>query len=180
MEVPRVRFTVEDYYRMAEAGVLSAEDRVELIEGEVRGMAPIGPLHAGIVNRLVSLLHQRMGEEIIGVQNPIRLDEYNEPQPDVSVLRYRGDYYTRSHPSPEEVMLLVEVADRTLDYDRGEKLPLYARSGVPELWVVDVRRGMLEVYRVPGEEGYAQSERFAKGEWLRSGVLEAGVDEILP
>lgn len=180
MKVPRVRFTVEDYYRMAEAGILSAEDRVELIEGEVREMAPIGPLHAGIVNRLAALLHQRMGEEVIGVQNPVRLDEHNEPQPDVSVLRSREDYYTRSHPSPQDVLLLVEVADRTLDYDPGEKLPLYALAGIPEVWVVDVRQRVIEVCCEPQAAGYAHRGRFAQGERLQSDCVEARADEILP
>lgn len=159
------RFDVGDYYRMAETGILGPQDRVELIEGQIVDMAPIGSAHAGTVNRLVRLAAKAMaeGSVLVGIQNPLRLDAHNEPQPDLMLLRPRADDYRDSHPTPADVLLLVEVADSTLAYDRGPKLALYARHGVPEVWIVDLGGRAVEVCRQPGPEGYAERRRVMEG-----------------
>jgi Uma2 family endonuclease len=137
MEVKRRRFTVHDYHRMGEAGILHEDDRVELIEGELVEMTAIGTRHFSCVNRLNRLLVMHVGDDaIVSVQNPVRLNEYNEPQPDLTVIRPRD--YLESLPKPEDVLLLIEVSDTTLAYDRGVKLPLYARAGIREVWIVDL------------------------------------------
>jgi Uma2 family endonuclease len=132
MEVKRRRFTVHDYHRMGEAGILHEDDRVELIEGELVEMTAIGTRHFSCVNRLNRLLVMHVGDDaIVSVQNPVRLNEYNEPQPDLAVIRPRD--YKESLPMPEDVLLLIEVSDSTLAYDRGVKLTLYARAGIREV-----------------------------------------------
>ena len=162
---PPHRFDVDDYYRMAEAGILSAKDRVELIEGEVVDMAPIGSEHGGKVNRLNRLLAPAMaaGHAIVSVQNPLRLDRRNEPQPDLMLLRPRRDRYREGHPTAADVLLLVEISDSSLAYDSGPKLALYARHGVPEVWVVDIVGRTVEVCLEPGPQGYARRRQVAAG-----------------
>jgi hypothetical protein len=146
----RHRLTVDDYYRMAEAGILREDDRVELIEGEIIDMAPIGSTHAGTVKRLANLLMAAVGDTaIVSVQDPVRLGPRSEPQPDIALLRPRADYYTSAHPGPADVLLLVEVADASLTYDRDVKVPLYARHGVSEVWLVDLAGHRLHIHRVP-------------------------------
>ena len=159
------RFDVDDYHRMAEAGILGPEDRVELIEGEIIDMAPIGSAHAGMVNRLARLTAKAMaeGSVLVSNQNPLRLDAHNEPQPDLMLLRPRADDYRDGHPKPTDVLLLVEVADSTLAYDRGPKLALYARFGVPEVWIIDLGGRAVEICRKPGPDGYAERRRIADG-----------------
>jgi Uma2 family endonuclease len=132
MEVKRRRFTVHDYHRMGEAGILHEDDRVELIEGEIVEMAAIGTRHFSCVNRLNRLLVMSVGDEaVISVQNPVRLNEHTELQPDLAVIRARD--YRESLPEPDDVLLLIEVSDTTLAYDRGVKLPLYAKAGITEV-----------------------------------------------
>jgi Uma2 family endonuclease len=151
----RHRLTVADFYRMAEAGIFGEDDRVELIEGEIIDMAPIGPEHTSSVKRLNRLFDRAAGEQaIVSVQDPIRLDEHNEPEPDLALLRYREDFYRNAHPGPKDVLLLVEVAETSLRYDREIKLPLYAKHGIPEVWIVDLEKRRLEVYRRPEGETY--------------------------
>ena len=156
----RHKLNVDDYHRMAEAGILGEDDRVELINGELIDMAPIGQGHAGIVNGLTRVFVMTCGERaVVSVQNPLRLDGLNEPQPDVVVLRPRDDFYQRgAPPGPADVLLLVEVADSSLRYDRAVKLPLYARAGIGEVWIVDLRRRVVDVHRTPAEDGYATIE----------------------
>jgi len=122
-------FNVDEYHRMAATGVLSESDRVELIGGEILEMSPIGRRHAACVDRLTRLLVIRLGETaIVRVQNPIALGQHSEPQPDVSLLRPRDDFYASGHPSPEDVLLVIEVCETSIDYDRDIKLPEYAAS----------------------------------------------------
>ena len=160
------RFDVDDYHRMAEAGILSAEDRVELIEGEIIDMAPIGSAHGGTVVGLNELVARMVADGIVlaSVQGPLRLDRHNEPQPDLMLLRPRRDRYRNSHPTAADVLLLVEVADSSLAYDRGPKLALYARHGVPEVWVVDLIGRTVEICRRPGPQGYAERREIGDGE----------------
>jgi|ERR1041385_252797 Uma2 family endonuclease len=157
---PRL-FTVADYYRMMYAGILKRDDRVELIKGEIVAMSPIGSRHAGCVNKLLRLLQRAFSADaIVAIQNPLHLSDYSEPQPDVSVLRARDDFYTRSHPTAADALLLIEVADASLMFDRGTKLPLYARSGIAEAWLVDLSNEVVEVHTLPGGEGYGHVQRF--------------------
>ncbi len=133
------RFTVKDYHRMAEADVFPPDDRVELIDGEVLRMAPIGSRHAACVKRLARHFMCRVAERaIVGVQDPIQLSDLSEPQPDVALLRPRDDYYASGHPLPADVFLVIEVGELSDESDRATKLPLYLASGVPEVWVVDL------------------------------------------
>jgi Uma2 family endonuclease len=152
---------------MVEAGILGEGDRVELIEGEVVRMAPIGPRHAAHVNRIADAFSARYRDvALLAVQNPVRLGEWSEPDPDVTLLRRRDDYYASGHPIPADILLLVEVADTSLDYDRGVKLPLYARMGIPEVWLVDLQADVLVVYRDPSPEGYCLVRTVRRGETL--------------
>jgi Uma2 family endonuclease len=169
-EVTRRRFTVHDYHRMGEAGILHEDDRVELIEGEIVEMAAIGTRHFTCVNGLTRLLVRGVGDAaIVSVQNPVRLDEHTEPQPDLAVLQTRD--YRESLPRPEDVLLLIEVSDTTLSYDRNVKLPLYARAGIPEVWIVDLAGETVERYTGPSGDSYRHVERVRRGEEIRSAAL---------
>lgn len=150
------RYTVADYYRMGEVGILAPDARVELIEGEIIDMAPPGSMHAGTVDHLAEVLGQAVGSRaLIRTQNPLRLDKHSEPQPDISVLKRRDDFYKSRHPRPADTLLVIEVADTSLRYDRERKLPLYARQGVPEAWLVDLRARRLVRYRNLRDGAYA-------------------------
>jgi Uma2 family endonuclease len=174
----RHRLTVAEYYRMAEAGILGEDDRVELIEGEIIDMPPIGTDHTSVVKRLNSIFARNVGvRAIVSVQDPIRLNPRSEPQPDIALLRYRADFYRHAHPGPEDVLLLVEVADSSLRYDREVKLPLYARHGIPEVWIVDLEHRRLEIYRRPAEETYLDKHCPGRDETIaRAELAECVVD----
>jgi Uma2 family endonuclease len=161
----RHRLNVDAYYRMAEAGILTDPHRVELIDGEIFDMAAIGSPHAAITNRLVRIFSRAVRDEValVAVQSPVRLDAYNEPEPDVILLRPRADGYRASHPGAADILLLVEVSESSLHYDRNTKLPLYARFGVPEVWIVDLVGNTVEVYREPRNGAYATRERLTDG-----------------
>ncbi len=159
------RFTVEDYYRMAETGVLAPDARVELLEGEVIDMEPIGPFHGGTVTRLNRLFSDPAGRRwTVAVQNPLRLSRHSEPQPDLMLLRPDPDDYMESHPTAEDVFLLVEVAHTSLDYDRNRKLPAYGKANVLEVWIVNLEEGLIEVYREPHFVGYSSKTILKPGE----------------
>jgi Uma2 family endonuclease len=151
LPLPRHRFTVADYHQMATAGILAEDDRVELIEGEIVDMAPIGGPHIGGVNRLNRLFTRGLEQAIVQVQNPIRLDEHSEPQPDLSLLRPEARVYPAE---PRDVLLVVEVAETSLRYDRQVKIPLYARAAIPEVWLVDLTTRTIYVHRDPTPDGY--------------------------
>jgi len=163
------RFTLDEYHRMGETGILRPDDRVELIEGEIVEMTPIGSRHAATVARIQHLFSIRLGDRaVIWSQNPLLLVRYqSEPEPDVMLLAPRSDFYAAGHPEPPDVRLLVEVADSSLPYDRRTKLPLYARSEGAETWLIDLDAGRLEIHRDPSDTGYGNiriprpSEAFA-------------------
>ena len=161
----RRRFDLDAYYRMAEAGILSDPHRVELIDGEIIDMAAIGSPHAAVTNKLVRCFAQAAadGLMLMSVQNPLRLDAHNEPQPDIMLLRPRADFYRSGHPGAADVLLLIEVSDSSLAYDRTTKLPLYAKFGVPEVWIVDLAGAAIEVFREPGDGAYGSRERLTGG-----------------
>jgi Uma2 family endonuclease len=139
VQVARRYFNVNEFYRMAAAGVLSEDDRVELIEGEILEMSSIGSRHAACVGRLTELFGQQVGgKAIIRAQSPIRLDDYSEPLPDITLLKRRADFYAENHPTQADVLLIVEVADTSVDYDRNIKLPIYAQANIPEVWLVNL------------------------------------------
>ena len=163
---------------MAEAGILSDPHRVELIHGEIIDMAAIGSPHAAITNRLARHFARALRDDValVAVQSPLRLDAYNEPEPDVMLLRPRADGYRASHPGAADVLLLVEVSESSLAYDRNIKLALYARFGVPEVWIVDIRGGAVEAYRNPKDDEYAWRERFAAGPLSPALVPELTID----
>jgi Uma2 family endonuclease len=155
----RHRWTVAEYHRMGEVGLLNEDSRVELIDGEIVEMAPIGSEHAGHNNQLLSLLAYRLyGRAVVAGQNPVVLSSHEEPQPDIAVLRWRDDYYRTAHPHAEDVLLLVEIADSTLRYDRDVKVPLYASHGIPEVWLLDLQQKQLEIYREPAQGQYRQRD----------------------
>jgi len=161
---PPHRFTREDYHAMAEAGILGEDDRVELIVGEIITQTPIGAVHAGAVSRLNQLLtNLARGRCIVSVQNPIALGPFSEPQPDLALLCPRPDFYANAHPEPGDVLLIVEVADTTLAFDREEKIPLYAGAGIPEVWLVDLADKSVSVFRLPVRGSYTESTRFRAG-----------------
>lgn len=161
-------FTVTEYYRMAEVGILTEDDRVELIEGEILDMGGIGVRHAACVDRILALLYGRVPGAVLRVQGPVRLSERSEPQPDLALLRAREDRYTTAHPGPQDVLLLIEVADSSVLYDRNRKVPLYARSGIPEVWLVDLMTNAVEVHAVPAAGAYSRVERFERGATVAS------------
>lgn len=165
-------FTVDEYYAMAQAGVLKPDDRVELIGGEVLEMSPIGSRHAAHVNRLNRWLALALGEQVIvSVQNPVRLDDFNEPEPDLAVLKPRDDFYADAHPGASDVLLLVEVSDSSLVFDRKIKLPLYASHGIPEVWVVNLIEGVIEVLREPAGRHYGTSFKLSRTDELSCEAL---------
>jgi Uma2 family endonuclease len=154
--VHRHRLTVEQYHRMAETGVLARDARVELIEGVIVEMAPIGSRHAATVNKLNRALIAAVGARaIVSVQNPIRLGDRSEPQPDLALLRPREDFYADAPPTSADRLLIIEVSQATAAYDRQIKVPLYAQHGVPEVWIVDLDFSLVRFYRTPQADRYA-------------------------
>jgi len=159
---------------MGESGVFAPEARLELIEGEIVEMAPIGSPHAGMVKILNRLLGRLAGDQaIVSVQDPLVIGERSVPQPDVVLLKPRPDSYTQSHPTTADVLLVVEVADTTLSFDLGTKIPLYARSGIPEAWVIDVQERVVRVFRDPSASGYRTSFTVSGGESVAALALPA-------
>jgi Uma2 family endonuclease len=176
-------FSVADYYRMGEAGVFESGDRLELIEGEIYETTPIGSSHAACVDRLNMLLTRLGGgRAIVRVQGPVRLDEFSEPEPDLALLRPRNDYYANAHPGPGDVLLIIEVADTSLVYDREVKVPLYARAGIAEVWVVNVAEKHVETYSHPAGGTYTTQRAFRTGDSVTPQTLSdlvLSVDSVL-
>ncbi len=170
--VMRRKITVDEYHEMGKAGILREDDRVELIEGELVAMAPIGPEHNGGINWLTQALVRAVGDSaIVQVQGSIRLDDQTEPQPDISVLLPRADFYRKSHATPADALLLVEMADSSLRFDRAVKRPLYARAGIAEYWIVDLHGQAVEVCRAPTEHGYGSVVRLGRDKTLNIETL---------
>ena len=153
--IGRRRFSVAEYYCMGEAGILKPDERTELIEGEIFVMPPIGSGHAAGGSRAERSFQRRLGDRaIVRGQYPIRLPDDSEPQPDIVLARPTPDEYRAAHPRPADVLLVVEISDTTLQRDREVKLPLYARVGIPETWLMNLPEDRIEVYRDPAPEGY--------------------------
>ena len=162
-------FTIDEYHRMIEVGILGENERVELIDGRIMRMSPIGSQHAAYVSFLNRKLRAVEEEFIVRIQDPIILDDETEPQPDVAIVKFRANAYADSHPRAEDVLLLVEVADTSLEEDRLIKLPRYADSGIPEVWIFNLIEDIVEVYLEPitlanGVPGYRKRTDFGIGE----------------
>ncbi len=159
----RHRMKADDYQRLSEVGVLAPDARVELLDGEIIQTAPIGSRHFAMVARLDRLLQQAVGDRaLVAVQTSFRLDDYSEPQPDLALYRPRADFYVGALPTPADTLLVVEVADSSARYDRQIKLPLYARRGVPELWIVDLETGLLRMHHGPQGDDYLHANATSK------------------
>ena len=164
---PKFKFTTQQYQLMHEAGFFGDSDRLELINGEVKPMSPIGRKHGACINRLVARFTQRLGTRIVlSVQNSIRLDDNSQPQPDLAILKPRDDFYESGLPTPEDILLIIEVADSSIDYDRDVKSPLYSTAGIPEMWLFDVNQKIIEAYSQPSRFGYKQIHRYNEGDTL--------------
>ena len=167
MTLTRRPFTVHDYARMRESGILTEDDRVELLDGGIYLMSPIGPLHVAIVNKLNKIFFQQVGAfGIVSVQNPIRLNDYSEPQPDIAILHHRDDFYTHALATPDDVLLVVAIADTTLEYDRDQKVPRYAQANISEVWLVDVSAQVIEQYTQPVQGMYRQWRKILFGDTI--------------
>lgn len=176
------RFTVDEFHRMAETGILSPDDRVELINGEIVEMTPMGPRHASRTRAIRNWLDRLVGNEaVVSMQLPVSLG-FAEPYPDVSVARWREDLYEEAHPTPEQVLLLVEVADSTILFDRNVKREMYAQAGIAEYWVVDLPRDAVAVFRSPESGRYTETRDYRRGESFVSPALggrEVKVEDVL-
>jgi Uma2 family endonuclease len=172
VQTQRKLFTVNDYYKMAEVGILGSEDRVELIHGEIIKMSPIKSFHASVVDVLHDLLlfHLR-GKVIVKSQNPLQIDDYSEPEPDLIIAHFHDHKYRHQHPRPEDVYFLIEVADTTLSKDRKIKLPLYAEAGIPVVWIVNLKNNSVEVHSNPLNGTYQAMEILKIGDVLHFEAL---------
>jgi Uma2 family endonuclease len=179
IEIAKHLFTVEQYERMIETGILTKYDRVELIEGEIVEMSPIGNHHAACVARLTELLGEKVARRaIVWVQSPIVISPNSQPQPDIALLKRRDDFYARSRPTPDDVLLLIEVSDSTLKYDRQVKMPLYAREGIEEFWVVNLQDDEIEIHARPTGGAYQLVRRLGRGETVNSENVPGLVLEV--
>ena len=183
VERARMRFSLERYEQMVEAGVLTKDDRVELLDGEIVEMASVGVRHQAVIDRLTHLFVTRAGDVVIvRVQGPLRLPPRSEPEPDVLLLERRDDFYNQQHPGAAAAFLVIEVADSSVRFDRTVKFPIYARSGVREAWLVDLTTDVIEVHRSPTTDGYADVSVFERGSHITPGALpdvRVLVDDIL-
>ena len=170
-------FTVEEYYKMAEAGILQDDERVELLNGEIITMSPINSPHASVVDDLTEMLFmQLLGKVIIKIQNPIRLEDKTEPEPDITLAHLKKDKYRNHHPIPAEVYFVIEVADSSLEKDREFKRLIYAEAGIPEYWIVNIPDRQIEVFGQPKDGDY-QEQMIAKiGERVASSTTEFVLD----
>lgn len=175
LELQRRTWTADDFDRMVETGVLTKDDHVELIEGEIVEMSPIGSPHVSAVNVLTALLvPQVAGRAIVQIQGSVRLSERSEPQPDVALLQWRDDFYRKALPTAADVLAVMEMAGSSVDTDRRIKIPLYGRAGIAEAWLVDLPAGVIEVHRDPSPEGYAPHRTHGPGD-----VLAVGFDDVV-
>ncbi|HVG31752.1 MAG TPA: Uma2 family endonuclease [Pyrinomonadaceae bacterium] len=174
MSLQRARyfFTVAEFERMGEAGIFAKDAHLELIEGALYDMPVIGSRHAACVKFLSRFLNVAVGDKaLVSTQNPIQLDDYSEPQPDVALLRLREDFYRHAHPTQIDVLLLIEVADTTVDYDRLVKVPLYAKAGIKEVWVVNLPAEQIEIYAEPSGDAYKITKQIKRGEEARAHTI---------
>jgi len=182
VEFQRKLITIDDYARMIEAGAFRKNRRVELIDGEVREMSAIGPLHLGVVIRLTNILTKQLADRaLVSVQNPVILNDFTEPEPDFVILRLKETFYQDAVPTPKDVLLLIEVSDSSLEYDRDDKVPRYAEMGIPEVWIVDVHGQEVLQYSHPDRGAYQDVQALSRDDELVSVEIESlhlRVDDI--
>ena len=178
LAAPPRRFTVEEYHRLAEVGVLHENDRVELLNGVIVDMMPIGPFHGSSVKRLNHVFEKaNAGRWVTSTQDPIRIGDHNEPEPDLALLHPREDFYLEKHPVPADVFLLIEVSDSTLLIDREDKLPIYATAGIVEVWIVNLPERLVEVYSSPKNGKYTEVRKVHPGGALAPAAFpDAAID----
>lgn len=165
VQVLHKKFTSDQYQQMIQSGILTDCDRVELISGEILEMSPVGRQHAACVDRLTELFILSLSTQaMVRNQNPIRLENNSEPQPDLVILKRRDDFYSGRHPISEDVLALIEVSDTTIEFDRTVKLPLYAQARIAEVWIIDINSQIIEVYRDPSGDFYQEIQRFSRGD----------------
>ena len=163
----KLLFTPEQYQLMDEVGVFPQGDRLELINGEIIQMSPIGRKHVACIIRLTKLMEQKLGDRaMVSAQNSILLPDKSQPQPDLAILKYRDDFYENGLPTPEDILLIIEVADSSIDYDRDVKAPLYAAAGIPEMWLFDVNQKLITGYSQPSPSGYKRIQHYEAGDSL--------------
>jgi Uma2 family endonuclease len=183
VQLLRRKFTVEQYHKMAEAGILTQDDKVELIRGEVLEMQSVSTKHTTCVRRVSNLLSRHLGDKVlVSIHNPVELNSTSEVQPDVALLKPSEDFYETAHPQPRDVFLLVEVVDSTVKYDREVKIPVYAEDSITEVWLVDLEEEFIEVYRDPSAYGYQNIQKFTREQSLSTQTfrhVSFAVDEIL-
>jgi len=179
----RLRFSVDEYYKMIELGMLKDYEKAEIIEGELIQKMPIGNRHAACVEKLNEALRDELGKSIsLRSQQPIKFDDFNEPEPDLAILKRREDFYIQAKPTPNDVLILIEVSDSTLKYDRDVKLALYATAEIPEVWIVNLPNDIIEVHQKPSVGIYQLAKIFKRGDTVASEVLpelSIAADEIL-
>ena len=184
LNLPVHRFTVAEYYAITEAGILKKEDRVELIDGVIVAMAPMGRNHRSTTNRYTRLFGESVRRRaIVQIQSSIVLDDRTMPEPDLALLREQADFYRSDDAGPEDVLLLIEVSDSSVGYDRNEKLPRYARAGIPEVWLTILPERVIEAHTEPAGGRYTQMRTFRPGGAISPGCfpdIALSVDEILP
>ena len=151
-------YTIDDYHKMIKVGIIQSNDRVELINGKILKMSPVSSNHGGHVKCINKFLNKILENVIIGVQDPIIVNNYSQPEPDITILKPRKDFYTISHPKPDDVLLLIEVSLSTLDFDKTTKLQLYASAGIQEYWIININEATVEIYRNPSGKKYKSNE----------------------
>lgn len=172
--------TREEYYRMGETGVIQPHEKVELINGEIFTMSPIGVTHAAVVDNLVLVMIRKFGDSsIVRSQNPVCIDQWNEPEPDFALLKFRQDSYYEAHPDPSDVLLIIEVSDTSYEFDRTIKLSLYASSGIPVYWIIDIQRNRIEVFENPQNGEYRNHKKYEAGDRITFLERMFEVDDIL-
>ncbi|HEY0324316.1 MAG TPA: Uma2 family endonuclease [Pyrinomonadaceae bacterium] len=174
LQVAKHFFTVAEFERMGEAGIFSEDARLELIEGEIVEISPIGSRHAACVKRLSRYLNRTIGDiALISTQDPIQLNDFTAPQPDIALLQLRDDFYESAHPKPQDVLLIIEVADTTVDYDRLIKLPLYAKAGIPEVWIINLPADRVEINATPDNGAYKIATEVRRGEQAQAQTISS-------
>jgi len=179
-----IKFDTKIFHKLVKLKIFKEDDRIELIEGRIYKMVPIGLKHMAVVNRITYFFSKFSGKDfIISIQNPLKVDEYNELYPDITIFRYREDFYINTYPEADkDVLLIIEVADTSLDYDREKKIPLYAKAKVPEVWIINLLEDIIEIYQQPDEERkeYTLVQKRKKGEIspLRLKDIKFKIEEI--
>lgn len=176
-DMPLAQINTDTYHAMVSAGIFSEDDKIELINGYLIKKMSIGSKHGSTVTRLARLLIKQLDDQaVVTIQNPITINEFSEPEPDVVVAKPQDDFYADGHPTPKDILLLIEVADTSLAFDRNAKIPLYAAADVPEAWLVDLIANEITVFRKPEGAVYRESEVFKSGQSIPlPGFAEASI-----